>query len=152
MKEIKASKSEIDYLRQKFEQAQNDLKASRNDSLAENLPEQLADKERELRDVDDGISALNDEITVLNKQGDTRAKLSLKKQDRERLSATLNGLYVIFCQNTIFRPRLNHVFLRKTDHLSLGTLTAKSPFKRCWATSLQLIVWSKTSKVLKSMC
>ncbi|CAO3695317.1 unnamed protein product [Umbelopsis ramanniana] len=93
MKEIKASKSEIDYLRQKFEQAQNDLKASRNDSLAENLPEQLADKERELRDVDDGISALNDEITVLNKQGDTRAKLSLKKQDRERLSATLNGLY-----------------------------------------------------------
>jgi predicted nucleic acid-binding Zn-ribbon protein len=92
MKEIKASKSEIDYLRQKFEQAQNELKASRNESLADNLPEQMADKERELRDVDDGISALNDEITVLNKQGDTRAKLSLKKQDRERLSATLNGL------------------------------------------------------------
>ncbi|KAI8576739.1 hypothetical protein K450DRAFT_178854 [Umbelopsis ramanniana AG] len=93
MKEIKASKSEIEYLRQKFEQAQNDLKASRNESLADNLSEQLADKERELRDVDDGISARNDEITVLNKQGDTRAKLSLKKQDRDRLSATMNGLY-----------------------------------------------------------
>lgn len=92
MKEIKASKSEIDYLRQKFTQAQNDLKAARNESLADNLPEQLAKKEKELRDVDDGISALNDEITLLNKQGDTRAKLSLKKHDRERLSATVDGL------------------------------------------------------------
>jgi hypothetical protein len=92
MKDIKASKSEIDYLRQKFEQAQNDLKVARQYSLAENLPEQLANKEKELRDVDDGISALNDEITVLNKQGDTRAKLSLKKQDREKLSAILDGL------------------------------------------------------------
>jgi predicted nucleic acid-binding Zn-ribbon protein len=92
MKEIKASKSEIDYLRQKFEQAQNDLKAARNESLADKLPEQLAKKEKELRDVDDGISALNDEFTVLNKQGDIRAKLSLKKQDRDRLSAALDGL------------------------------------------------------------
>lgn len=152
MKEIKASKSEIDYLRQKFEQAQNDLKASRNDSLAQNLPEQLADKERELRDVDDRVSALNDEITVLNKQGDTRAKLSLKKQDRERLSATLNGLYAICCQKTCLRPNFNYVFLRQTDHISLGTLTAKNSFIRCWAASLPLIVWSKTSRMLKSMC
>ncbi|KAM3580226.1 DNA repair protein rad50 [Umbelopsis sp. WA50703] len=89
---IKASKSELEYLQQKLENAQTELKNSKNESLSENLPEQLAKREKELRDVDDGISALNDEIAVLNKQGDTRAKLSLKKQDRDRLSATANGL------------------------------------------------------------
>lgn len=89
---IKASKSEMEYLHQKLENAQNEMKTCKNESLSENLPEQLAKKEKELRDVDDGISALNDEMTVLNKQGDTRAKLSLKKQDRDRLSASVDGL------------------------------------------------------------
>jgi DNA repair protein RAD50 len=58
----------------------------------ESSQDDIVKKERELRDLDDRISDLNDEMTRLSKQGDTRAKLSLKRGEKEVKETTLNQM------------------------------------------------------------
>lgn len=45
--------------------------------------EELSKKERELREYDEKINDLNDELARLGKEGDIRAKLSLKRSEKE---------------------------------------------------------------------
>lgn len=52
----------------------------------------ITKKERELRELDDRISDLNDEMARLSKQGDSRAKLSLKRGEKETKETTLNQM------------------------------------------------------------
>ncbi|KAL0145178.1 DNA repair protein RAD50 [Mucor lusitanicus] len=47
----------------------------------------------ELRDVDDKISDLNEESARLSKQSDSRAKLSLKRTEKEVKETTMNRIY-----------------------------------------------------------
>jgi predicted nucleic acid-binding Zn-ribbon protein len=44
---------------------------------------ELSRKERELRDYDERINDLNDELARLSKQGEVRTKLSLKRSEKE---------------------------------------------------------------------
>lgn len=57
------------------------------------INDELADKEKELRELDDQMSNLNDEISRLSRQGDTRTKLSLKKSDHDSKVASIDTLY-----------------------------------------------------------
>lgn len=55
--------------------------------------DELTKKERELRDMDEKVSELNDELASLSKQGDIRAKLSLKRSDKESRTIDMERLY-----------------------------------------------------------
>jgi DNA repair protein RAD50 len=58
----------------------------------ESNQDNITKKERELRGLDDRISDLNDEMSRLSKQGDSRAKLSLKRGEKETKETTLNQM------------------------------------------------------------
>lgn len=47
-----------------------------------------------MRNFDDMINDLNEELSTLSKQGDIRAKLSLKRSDKESKEADMLKLYV----------------------------------------------------------
>ena len=52
------------------------------------LPLKLSQKDKELRDVDDQITMVNEEMSRLNRQGDTQTKLSLKRSDLDNKRTT----------------------------------------------------------------
>lgn len=45
----------------------------------------MAQKEKKLRDIDEQVASLNDEMSRLSREGDTRTRLGLKQSDRDRL-------------------------------------------------------------------
>jgi hypothetical protein len=54
--------------------------------------EKLTEKERELKQLDNSITNLNDEMNRLSKQSDSSAKLSLKRSEKESKEATVKRL------------------------------------------------------------
>lgn len=58
------------------------------------IASQLTQKERTLRDLDDQITSLNEEMSRLSRQGDTRTKLSIKRSDYEDKTAAARTLQV----------------------------------------------------------
>lgn len=70
-----------------------------NENVSGSNNAELVQKERELRDLDDQVNDLNEELSTLSKQGDIRAKLSLKRSDKESKEAVILKLYVYTREN-----------------------------------------------------
>ncbi|KAI7851925.1 AAA domain-containing protein [Circinella umbellata] len=68
----------------------NDTKKMLDDG---GLPLKLSQKDKELRDVDDQIALVNEEMSRLNRQGDTQTKLSLKRLDLDSKRTTARSLF-----------------------------------------------------------
>ena len=56
------------------------------------LDAELSGKNQELREVDERICDMNEEMASLNRQADTRARLGMKKSERVKKQATLAEL------------------------------------------------------------
>lgn len=52
---------------------------------SKNVTQVMAQKEKKLRDIDEQVASLNDEMSRLSREGDTRTRLGLKQSDRDRL-------------------------------------------------------------------
>ncbi|KAI8641197.1 hypothetical protein BD408DRAFT_219419 [Parasitella parasitica] len=91
IKGYQVSDIQIDSVKAKIEEYKKKL--ADIDAEAATLGQNVLDeKERELRIVDDKISDLNDESARLSKQSDSRAKLSLKRSEKEVKATTLSKM------------------------------------------------------------
>ncbi|CEP14075.1 hypothetical protein [Parasitella parasitica] len=92
IKGYQVSDMQIDSIKAKIEEYKKKL-AEIDAEAGSSSQSVLEEKERELRSVDDKISDLNDESARLSKQSDSRAKLSLKRSEKEVKETTLNKIY-----------------------------------------------------------
>ncbi|GAA5809421.1 hypothetical protein MFLAVUS_002829 [Mucor flavus] len=86
------SHDEIDDLKHKIEEYKRKLDQINVNSDRSNNPE-LIKKEQELKELDEKVCALNEELSTLSKEGDIRAKLSLQRTDKESKEAAMLRLY-----------------------------------------------------------
>jgi DNA repair protein RAD50 len=69
------------------------LAAHQSEMDVTNMDTLLSTKERQLRELDDDISNINDEMSKLSLQGDTRARLALKQGDRDAKVAAARSIF-----------------------------------------------------------
>lgn len=93
IQEFKVSTLEINSTKGKITEYEEKLRKMNESNNMDTNQEELTKKERELRDMDEKVSELNDELASLSKQGDIRAKLSLKRSDKESRVADMERLY-----------------------------------------------------------
>lgn len=90
IKNYQVSNNEIDDLKDKIEEYKQ-----KYNQLNSNLTNpNIIQKERELRELDDKVYDLNEELSTLSKQGDIRAKLSLIREEKESKETILNRFYL----------------------------------------------------------
>ncbi|CAO3633874.1 unnamed protein product [Cunninghamella blakesleeana] len=94
------TQADVDMEKDRLNNEEKRLKSHQEEILRLDADQLLIEKEKSLRDVDSQISNLNDEISKLSRQGDTRAKLALKKTDYET-KTTLAKTIFEKCKNTI---------------------------------------------------
>ncbi|KAG0182787.1 DNA repair protein rad50 [Apophysomyces sp. BC1034] len=91
--DIQITRTDLKLATERFTKEENTLIDLKSRMSSANITSQLAQKERVLRDLDDQINGLNDEMSNLSRQGDSRAKLALKRTDRERKIIIIQGLF-----------------------------------------------------------
>ncbi|KAI8141253.1 hypothetical protein BJV82DRAFT_518796 [Fennellomyces sp. T-0311] len=64
-----------------------------NEKLSREVTAQLTEKEKRLRDMDDQIAAVNEEMSRLSRQGDSRTKLSLKRADLDNKLTVVRSIF-----------------------------------------------------------
>ncbi|KAI9483092.1 MAG: AAA domain-containing protein [Benjaminiella poitrasii] len=92
IKGFKVSEIELESVKSRMEDYKRKL-ADIGSDVTESSQKAISGKESELKELDDKISDLNDELAMLSKQGDTRAKLSLKREEKETKETTLKKIY-----------------------------------------------------------
>ncbi|KAG0748052.1 hypothetical protein G6F32_004910 [Rhizopus arrhizus] len=92
LSEFDVSANEIEEGKERVEKEQMKLKQLETTSNVSSR-EKLTEKERELKQLDNSITNLNDEMNRLSKQSDSSAKLSLKRSEKESKEATVKRLH-----------------------------------------------------------
>ncbi|KAI7892510.1 uncharacterized protein EV154DRAFT_537478 [Mucor mucedo] len=89
---LQANPREMDEVKAKIEENNAKLRKLNEVARGGNRTE-FIQKEHELRELDAQVSVLNEELSTLSKQGDIRAKLSIKRADKESKEADMTKLY-----------------------------------------------------------
>ncbi|CAO3628334.1 unnamed protein product [Cunninghamella echinulata] len=90
---FRVTQADVDMEKDRLTKEENRLATHQAEMDSTNVDHQLASKEKLLREVDDQISNLNDEMSKLSRQGDTRAKLALKQTDYETKMTTAKSIF-----------------------------------------------------------
>ncbi|KAI8333986.1 hypothetical protein BC941DRAFT_462457 [Chlamydoabsidia padenii] len=90
---IRVTQVDIDMEKDRLSKEEALLKSHQSEMNSNNMDTAIATKERQLRELDDEISNLNDEMSKLSLQGDTRARLALKRGDRDSKLAAARSIF-----------------------------------------------------------
>ncbi|KAI9302405.1 hypothetical protein BJ944DRAFT_242399 [Cunninghamella echinulata] len=90
---FRVTQADVDMEKDRLTKEEDRLATHQAEMDSTNVDNQLASKEKLLREVDDKISNLNDEMSKLSRQGDTRAKLALKRTDFEAKMAAAKSIF-----------------------------------------------------------
>ncbi|KAI9246882.1 hypothetical protein BDA99DRAFT_259122 [Phascolomyces articulosus] len=104
--DIRTTQIDLDLANEKLSREEKSLEEVQKRLDSGDLNAKLAQKDKELRQVDDQVASVNDEMSRLNRQGDTRTKLSLKRSDLENKRTASRSLLTE--NNTELRSRLGH--------------------------------------------
>lgn len=120
IEDLNSTYSNIEGMKTDVQEAQDRVNRLNHEIVSQRYEDKISDFKSSIRSLEDRKDSRNSEMASLNLQSDTRARLGIKKTDRDRKSESIKG--AIDSKNDLLHKYLHGDFDAETLELSVGRL------------------------------